>query len=233
MNNVSVLETPKVVEYGTDKDHQRRLRELHKLEDVIFTETDNCLQSAMRVAEALSTIREKKLYKCIIPDSMDDLCFTTYVKRRFQFSKSRTYQLLELHEICQDIELNPETSTTGGLLTERSFRPLAPLAKDQRQKVWTEVNEEAGDDPIIPEMIKKTAKRLYPQDPHEEEQSHCPTREKVRKWIYKYLEKCAQNQREALCEMIEAEAVGIRLDAIAEARIISSLNEPLNLDMQD
>jgi hypothetical protein len=163
----------------------RGIQELKRLEKTVFSESNNCLQSAMRVAEALTAIREQKLYRLSGYQTLHE-----YVKRTFLFAKSRTYQLLELNQICQDLALDHKSIPPhGGLLTERSFRPLAVLDKDQRQKVWREVLKETDGAKITPAVIKRAAKKLFPQPRSEKEYNDKPPDEVIHAWIGSFLSK--------------------------------------------
>jgi hypothetical protein len=107
----------------------------------------------------------------------------------------------------------PEVSTGGGHLTESALRPLAKLKEPEDQKkCWGEIKERSGKpEDVTPAVIKKTVREMFP--PEQDEKEHTPDRDKVREWIHRYLGKYREDARVGILNMIEREAVSLKVDA--------------------
>jgi hypothetical protein len=90
MNDLAVIEAPIVV-YETEKDFQKRVRNLHRLQKIVCT-MDNGLKSAMRVAQALTVMVQRKLHRLSGGETPQE-----YVTGTLLFAKSDTHQLLQLN----------------------------------------------------------------------------------------------------------------------------------------
>jgi hypothetical protein len=83
MNDLAVIEAPIVV-YETEKDFQKRVRNLHRLQKIVCT-MDNGLKSAMRVAQALTVMVQRKLHRLSGGETPQE-----YVTGTLLFAKSDT-----------------------------------------------------------------------------------------------------------------------------------------------
>jgi hypothetical protein len=110
------------------------------------------LDSFIEVGNALARIRDGKLYRATHPT------FADYVGERWNMSKSRAYQLINLNEVAE------EMSTIVDKPNEAQARELGKLPKGQRAEAWQEAKESSDGKPTARTVQKAVAKRMPVQE---------------------------------------------------------------------
>ena len=106
--------------------------------------------NALDSAEAIRTIRDKRLYRQWYPT------FSEYCAKRLGISPGRVTQLLKATDVMRNLQVldGVEQPTT-----ERQVRPLVNLPVDQQQKIWTKAVETTPEGKvsgvIVAEIIEK------------------------------------------------------------------------------
>lgn len=137
----------------------------HKLPAVDKRLFDHCerviqdgLAKFVEVGEALREIQEKKFYRAT------HATFEAYCKDRWDFSKSRAYQLLEASLVAKQVSTIVDIVPTN----EAQARELAILeTPDERAAAWKQAVETApkdrsGNPDVTAKHIKKTIESLSP-----------------------------------------------------------------------
>jgi hypothetical protein len=137
-------------------------RNLKQHEDVIA----DGMKSFLYVGQSLMAIRDERLYA----DHYET--FEAYCQKRWQFGKSRAYQLIEAAEVQSDLSTivdtknkNPKQKTAIPLpQNEAQARAVADAADtpEERRQVWEKVVEtapknEAGEPIITAKFVSKVA----------------------------------------------------------------------------
>jgi hypothetical protein len=175
------------------------------------------------MADAITIFHDRRLYRFEFDDKPSS--FAKWGRTKYGLGRSRLYQLIDLRKL----ETNVPDVHCSGHLTESALRPLAKLEEPEDQKkCWGEIKERSGKpEDVTPGVIKKTVREMFP--PEHDEKEHTPDRDKVREWIHRYLGKYREDARVGILNMIEQEAVSLKVDAEEFAETINRMNEPLNL----
>jgi hypothetical protein len=111
----------------------------------------------LRAGAALATIRDKRLYR----QTYDT--FEQYVRGRWQLTRARAYQLIEAHEISDQMSTMVDIAPSN----ERQVRALAKLDKDQRVDAWRRAVDTApivdGEKRITAKHVQKIVAELLPE----------------------------------------------------------------------
>jgi hypothetical protein len=204
----------------TDEEDQAEAK--HQ-ENRIATAMHKGTQAAWEMADAITIFHDRRLYRFEFDDKPSS--FAKWGRTKYGLGHSRLYQLIDLRRL----ETNVPDVHCSGQLTEFALRPLAKLEEPDQKKCWGEITEKSGGKPedVTPAVIKKTVREMFP--PEHDEQEHSPERDEVREWIHRYLGKYREDARVGILNMIEREAVSLKVDAEKFAETINRMNEPLNL----
>lgn len=199
--------------------------EAERQENRITTAIQKGTRAVWELADAITICHDRKLYRFEFEDKTTS--FAKWGKTKFCLSRSRLYQLLDLHRLESNV---PEVSTSSGhFLTESALRPLAKLAEPKHQnRCWREIKQQAGKpEDVKPRLIRQVVENLYPSE--KDELLQRPKPEEVRAWIERYLIKFREDARVEILETIKEEAAVLKLDAEQFAKDIEKMNAPLNL----
>lgn len=104
------------------------------------------LETFLDVGRALTTIREKGLYK----DKYST--FEDYCRERWEFSKTHANRLIGAAKVVDVLTPNGVT-----IDSESQIRPLTGLDSDQVQRAWKKVEEMAGGGRITANLVRRAA----------------------------------------------------------------------------
>lgn len=120
------------------------------------------LTTFVEVGQALARIRDGKKYR-----ALGHKTFEVYVAERWQMSRTRAYAMIDAADtatVLSSMEDIPEPAS------ERSLRPLAPLAKadpNAAREAWAEAVEKAdGGQPTAAQVKEAVERRKPPRKEH-------------------------------------------------------------------
>jgi hypothetical protein len=127
---------------------------LEHLEDVI----SRGMKSFVAVGQALSEIRESRLYRSQY-DTFEDYCL-----ERWEFTAARGRQLMSAVEAIASL---PEGSPKPENAAQASA--LAAVDEDMRSDVWNEAREKAQEEgrPVTARDVKEAASRMAEEEPED------------------------------------------------------------------
>lgn len=120
-------------------------KELEKQEKVIL----KGMQTFVEVGSALSTIRDKKLYR------EEYKTFEQYCSKKWGFQRRRAYQLIEEATVTQNVQ---DLAQKPPVNSEQA-RPLAQLPDEQQGEAWQEAQREAGTDQPTGKQVAEVVDR--------------------------------------------------------------------------
>lgn len=124
------------------------------------------MRSFLDVGQALSTIKERQLYRSSFPT------FEAYCSQKWEIHRRHAYRLIDAVSVCQ--RLTP-LGASRLPANERQVRPLVGLPPKTLGKVWKRVIEEAdGGHEITGSLVKKIVIEIT--GTHQARSSH-PTKE--------------------------------------------------------
>ena len=110
-------------------------------------------ETFVEVGQALTTIRDEKLYR------EQHTTFDDYCKQRWNYTRGYVYRLMTAAETVKQIEANPAVSEMPR--NERQVRPLKKLHPDDRAEAWQEAVEESGGN-VTQEVVAEVVARKLP-----------------------------------------------------------------------
>ena len=136
-------------------------RSLESLEKVI----ERGVESFLATGSALKEIRDQRLYR------EGHKTFEAYVKARWEFDRSRAYQLIDASDLKADlstiVDKNPKADEVK---TEGQLRELASVPTESLAEVIAKAAEIAGDAPLTAKVLKEAREQvLEPEEPTAEE----------------------------------------------------------------
>ena len=136
-------------------------RSLESLEKVI----ERGVESFLATGSALKEIRDQRLYR------EGHKTFEAYVKARWEFDRSRAYQLIDASDLKADlstiVDKNPKADEVK---TEGQLRELASVPTESLAEVIAKAAEIAGDAPLTAKVLKEAREQvLEPTEPTAEE----------------------------------------------------------------
>ena len=136
-------------------------RSLESLEKVI----ESGVESFLATGSALKEIRDQRLYR------EGFKTFEAYVKARWEFDRSRAYQLIDASDLKADlstiVDKNPKADEVK---TEGQLRELASVPTESLAEVIAKAAEIAGDAPLTAKVLKEAREQvLEPEEPTAEE----------------------------------------------------------------
>ncbi len=126
-------------------------------------ELENTVQQAFVIAgDALKRLRDRKLYR------ETHKTFESYVKERFDFSRSAAYYLIDASEVvnnlkCQQI-VDKNISTKVLPSKESHCRPLAKLSPVEQTRAWEKAVEKADGKIPSSRLIKEAVREIKSVD---------------------------------------------------------------------
>lgn len=112
----------------------------------------------VEVGRALSTIRDKQLYRA------DHKTFEAYCRQRWQYGRSYAYRLIGAAEVVDD--LSPIGDKRFLPINEAQIRPLIPLSESDRQEAWKQTLERREKKkPITARLVKSVVAEILPPKP--------------------------------------------------------------------
>lgn len=141
-----MISEPAALQHQADTLTAPETERLQALEGVIA----RGVQTFIEVGEALSEIREKRLYRS------QGATFEEYCRERWGIGASRARQLIGGAETARELE--SVTAVTPA--SERSMRPLAGLDTEQRRQVYQVAVEAAGGQPPTEQQVAAAAAPL-------------------------------------------------------------------------
>lgn len=119
------------------------------------------LTTFVEVGQALARIRDGKKYR-----ALGHKTFEAYVAERWQMSRSRAHRLIDAAAVAEMLPMGDISETAS----ERSLRPLAPLAKsdpDGAREAWAEAVKQAdGGQPTAAQVREAVERRRPPRRDH-------------------------------------------------------------------
>ena len=118
--------------------------------------------SFIEVGEALSEIRDAKLYR----DSHER--FEDYCRAKLQYQKSQAYRLMDAARVVRLISPIGEVSVDGVTrpTCEAQVRPLVALSDHDIKTVWQKASAaaQAGERPITARLVQTQVRAITPAD---------------------------------------------------------------------
>lgn len=136
------------------------VRALTKSEQNLLKEQEQIIargaEAFVSVGEALTTIRDKRLYRAEF-DTFEDYC-----RRRWGFSKSHANRYIAANSVIGNLEMLHSDILPKA---ESQIRPLTLLKPAQQQKVWKRVVEEVklSQRPITANIVTRKISETYPE----------------------------------------------------------------------
>jgi hypothetical protein len=145
-------------------------RSLENLEKVI----ERGVESFLATGSALKEIRDQRLYR------EGHKTFEAYVKARWEFDRSRAYQLIEASDLKADlstmVDKNPKVSDVK---TERQLRELRTVPEGLIGDVIEKATEIAGDGLLTAKVLKEAREQVLEPEKLEEPTAEEPACEDV------------------------------------------------------
>jgi hypothetical protein len=139
-------------------------RSLENLEKVI----EGGVESFLATGSALKEIRDQRLYR------EGHKTFEAYVKARWEFDRSRAYQLIEASDLKADlstmVDKNPKVSDVK---TERQLRELRTVPEGLIGDVIEKATEIAGDAPLTAKVLKEAREQVLESEEPTAEEPAC------------------------------------------------------------
>jgi hypothetical protein len=139
-------------------------RSLENLEKVI----ERGVESFLATGSALKEIRDQRLYR------EDYKTFEAYVKARWEFDRSRAYQLIEASDLKADlstmVDKNPKVSDVK---TERQLRELRTVPEGLIGDVIEKASEIAGDGLLTAKVLKEAREQVLESEEPTAEEPAC------------------------------------------------------------
>lgn len=151
---------------------------------------DDIRSGALKMAEALLTIRDKKLYR----EGFET--FEDYCRVRLGFSRSRAYELCDFAGISRELGEMSAMADTPLPQNERQARPLKKLkSAEQRAKAWTKAVGRAGEEPVTCKHVKAAVEECCGKPPKNSKPSN--KKDAAKKPIK------ADDSADGICDQIE------------------------------